>query len=138
MTRRNSNPLSCLLDENGPESIHRAVTLAQEYSAQHAPAHMPSARLAILIEELVTNLYDHGAVGEGFSGELVLDDRGDGLLVTLRDSGAPFDPRQAAELDMPNTERGGGVGLAMIRAWADVLDYRREGAMNRLDLRMRL
>lgn len=97
---------------------------------------MQSARLAILIEELVTNLYDHGGITGGFSGELVLDGHDDGLHITLRDSGPPFDPREAAEVDMPNMERGGGVGLAMIRAWADVIDYRREDDMNRLDLRM--
>lgn len=137
MIRRNFYPLSCQLDENGPESIHRAVTLANDYNAQHVVGDRQSARLAILIEELVTNLYDHGVVAKGFSGELVLQVENDSLCVTLRDSGAPFDPRDAAEVDMPNAVRGGGVGLAMIRAWADVLDYRREDGMNCLLLRMR-
>lgn len=137
MTLRNFKPHSCDIDENGPDSIHRAVGLAQLFGAINAlPQHM-LAKLAILVEEAVTNLYDHGDVAPGFCGSLTISGGSDGVHVTLTDSGAAFDPRSAGEIDMPNEDRGGGVGLAMIRAWADVLDYRRQGDRNVLELTMR-
>lgn len=137
MAPRNFKPLSCDLDENGPESIHRAVALAHLYSTHHGQGDTQSAKLAILVEEIVTNLYDHAVRGAGFSGRLMLADHTGGLRISLWDSGLPFDPRDATALDQPNPERGGGVGLAMTMAWAEVIDYRRDGNSNRLDLRLR-
>lgn len=137
MAVRNFKPLSCDLDENGSESIHRAVALAHLYSTHHGQGDTQSARLAILVEEIVTNLYDHAAPAAGFSGRLMLANDTDGVRISLWDSGPPFDPRDATALDQPNPERGGGVGLAMTMAWAKVVDYRRERDFNRLDLRLR-
>lgn len=134
-----------MLDVNGPESIHRAVTLAQLFSTTNALSPQQGARIAILVEEAVTNLYDHCAVQAGFSGTLTLAwapgptpaSNGGDIYVTLCDSGAPFDPRAAEPIDRPNMDRGGGAGLAIIRAWAEIIDYRSEGGVNRLELKLR-
>ena len=37
---------------------------------------------------------------------------------------------------MPNAERGGGVGLALVKAFAQIESYVSEGGLNRLTLRM--
>ncbi|MFN3820169.1 ATP-binding protein [Blastomonas sp.] len=137
MIRRNFNPHSCELDQNGPESIHRAVSMAQLFSTTNALTPQQQARLAILTEEAVTNLYDHGGARAGFAGTLTLTGDGDSVRVILSDSGPPFDPRTEGEIEMPNAERGGGVGLAMIRAWAEIVDYRTENGINRLELKLR-
>lgn len=137
MNSRNFKPHSCDLDENGPESIHRAVSLVQLFSTTNALTPQQRTKLAILAEEAVTNLYDHGAVGPGFAGSLTLARDAQAVRLVLCDSGHPFDPREEDEIDMPNLERGGGVGLAMIRAWAEIIDYRSENGVNRLDLKLR-
>lgn len=137
MISRNFKPQSCDLDEDGPESIHRAVALTQLFSASNDLAPQHQAKLAILVEEAVTNIYDHAASAPGFTGSLLLAIDAGRVRVTLTDSGPPFDPREADEIEMPNLERGGGVGLAMIRAWADILDYRSEAGLNRLELALR-
>ena len=141
MISRNFNPHSCDLDENGPETIHRAVSLVQLFCANNGLPQQQRAKLAILVEEAVTNLYDHGALTTGFTGTLTIAGDADaepgGVRVTLCDSGPPFDPRAADEIEMPNLERGGGVGLAMIRAWAEIVDYRSESGINWLELRLR-
>jgi serine/threonine-protein kinase RsbW len=137
MIRRNFKPHSCDLDENGPESIHRAVTLVHEFSAAAGLTPQQSAKLAILVEEAVTNLYDHADVQPGFAGSLTLDLDGDSVRVVLCDSGTAFDPRGATETRAPDVERGGGAGLALIRAWAEILDYRSDNGRNRLELTLR-
>jgi serine/threonine-protein kinase RsbW len=137
MIRRNFNPHSCDIDENGPESIHRAVALVQLFSASNALTPKQRVKLAILAEEAVTNLYDHGVVDSAFSGTLTLTSDNGEVRLMLCDSGEPFDPREADEIDMPNIERGGGAGLAMIRAWAEIVDYRSGDGVNRLELKLR-
>lgn len=137
MIGRNFKPHSCELDENGPESIHCAVALVHEFSAASSLTPSHTARLAILVEEAVTNLYDHGQVQPGFTGSLALSDDGDGVGICLCDSGKAFDPREADECHGPDEERGGGAGLALIRAWAEIVDYRSEDGRNQLELKLR-
>lgn len=136
MTARNFKPFRCDLDANGPESVHRAVALAQDFADEHSLSPVQSAKLAVLVEEAVTNVYEHGAADGDLTGWLALYPDPAGVCVTLADSGCPFDPRDAGEVEMPNAERGGGAGLAMIRAWAEIVDYRREDGFNLLELVM--
>jgi anti-sigma regulatory factor (Ser/Thr protein kinase) len=137
MITRNFKPLGCPLDENGPESIHRAVELAQLFCTTNALPDAQQAKLAILVEEAVTNLYDHGGVSTGFCGHIDLYGATDDIRIVLSDSGTAFDLRTADDFEMPNMDRGGGVGLAMIRAWAQIIDYRSEAGINRLELKLR-
>jgi serine/threonine-protein kinase RsbW len=137
MERRNFNPYSCNLTANGPESVHAAVELVQRFCGEHGLAPALRAKLSIVVEEAVTNLYDHGSIAADFAGWVTLDMPGGPVRIVLADNGAPFDPREAEELDLPNVERGGGVGLAMIRAWADILAYRQQDGFNLLELRLR-
>lgn len=137
MIRRNFKPHGCDLDEKGPESIHRAVALVQSFCNANGLSPKQRAKLAILVEEAVTNLYDHGAVTPGFAGHLELTCDEEDICVSLSDTGQPFDPRTADDFDMPNMERGGGVGLEMIRAWARIIDYRSDAGRNLLELQLR-
>ncbi|WP_373487089.1 ATP-binding protein [Blastomonas sp.] len=136
MASRNFIPLSCPLGQNGPESVHQAVNTAHLFSQRNDLAASVAARLAILIEEAVTNIYEHGAAGADMSGDLSLSGDDQTIDIVISDSGTAFDPRSSGEIDLPNMERGGGVGLAMIRAWAEIVDYRRDQGMNCLSLRM--
>jgi anti-sigma regulatory factor (Ser/Thr protein kinase) len=59
------------------------------------------------------------------------------IRICLVDSGKPFDPRRAAP-QSPHQERGGGAGLAIVRAWAEIEDYRSDRNGNRLEVRFPL
>lgn len=94
-----------------------------------------AARLAIIVEELVTNLVEHGGVEEDDEIELTLEGGDGAIRIGLGDSGRAFDPRDSAPTgEIP--DRGGGAGLDLVRAWAEILDYRSRDGWNRLDLRM--
>lgn len=111
------------------------VEAAQAFSEQCSlePGH--SARLAIIIEELVFNLVDHGQIGEDGVIELALT-YDDGVVgIALSDSGVTFDLREAeAEEAIP--ERGGGAGIDLVRAWAEIVNYEQDGGRNKLLLKM--
>jgi anti-sigma regulatory factor (Ser/Thr protein kinase) len=61
-------------------------------------------------------------------------ERADGRArLAVSDAGAAFDPR-APSFEGPNLERGGGAGLELVRAWAELADYRRRRGRNRVVL----
>ncbi|MET0270976.1 MAG: ATP-binding protein, partial [Sphingomonas sp.] len=89
-------------------------------------------RLAIVVEELITNLVEHGEALETRA-NLRIGRRGDGVEICLADRGIAFDPRHSVASDhVP--ERGGGAGVMLILAWATVRSYRRARGTNRLHL----
>lgn len=89
-------------------------------------------RLAIVVEELVANLIDHGDAA-GTIIDLTLARMADGLRLTLDDRGRVFDPR-LAEPPTAIPPRGGGAGLALVAAFARSIYYQRENGFNRLEL----
>lgn len=94
-----------------------------------------ASRLAIVVEELVTNLYDHGGLNDDavFTIEFSLTTSDLGLV--LVDPGKPFDPL-SAKFDRPVPPRGGGAGLNLVREWASQMDYESTAGSNRLRLRL--
>jgi anti-sigma regulatory factor (Ser/Thr protein kinase) len=94
------------------------------------------ARLAVLIEELLVNLFEHAGLGADGHLELELAQEEEGIRLELTDNGPPFDPRTAS-LAQPIPDRGGGVGLAIVRKWAAITDYSPGPPLNRLSLFLR-
>ena len=90
-----------------------------------------------IVEELLTNVLCHGSGGRDVAFRIELTLGSEGLLFALEDDGDPFDPRSAPEVQMPNAERGGGVALALVRAWTEVVSYDSVAGRNRLVLRFR-
>jgi len=93
------------------------------------------ARLAIVIEELIANLYDHGGVAMDDLVELKLSCANRIVTATITDPRLAFDPR-SVEPAQVSPDRDGGVGLGLVHAWADIVDYRSNDGRNRLDLRL--
>jgi serine/threonine-protein kinase RsbW len=121
---------SCL-DANA--SVHLFVELVRGFAGQHRLVDTDGARLAIIVEELVFNLFDHGGVTEGDMIELALTLTDAGVVLALADPGQAYDPRgHRSTQAIP--DRGGGAGLALVAAWTMVIDYRSGDGRNRLDL----
>lgn len=118
----------------GERPVAVAIQLAREFGeATGLPTDVRS-RLCIVVEELAANLRDHGAIGPK-PPRLALTWRRDAIRICLIDFGPPFDPRKFKS--MPSqSDRGGGAGLALVRRWAEVLDYSSDASGNRLELRM--
>lgn len=94
-------------------------------------------KLAIVVEEWLVNVVEHGAVQPGSRIAMRLERGQDLLRLTFSDAGQPFDPREVV-FEGPNMERGGGAGLALIQAWCRIADYRRRAGRNRVVLEMPL
>lgn len=115
-----------------------AVTVAVA-ATRHFALDLPTRvadRLAIIIEELVENLVEHAVQPPGAVIRLGIRVEAGRVWLTLVDEAAPFDPRSAKMMPIP--ARGGGAGLALVRAWTRIEGYDREAGCNVLKLSMPL
>ena len=94
---------------------------------------MDASRLAIIVEELVTNLYDHGGLEADDVFEIELCATATQISIIITDGGTAFDPG-VAELSSAVPARGGGAGLKLLRDWATHIEYRTIAGRNRLAL----
>ena len=117
-----------------------------------APDGSPSARIVLMrgfdergivfytnyqsrkAEELAANAARHGGASAVNVELSALDE---GVSLRFEDDGAPFDPTARSGFVGPDPQTGGGVGLELVLRWCEALAYAREGATNRLDLRLR-
>ena len=131
MGQRESNPDEVRLSLSGPGAVHDATRTAQAYAASAGLDETDAAHLCIIVEELVTNLYDHGGLAAADVVELALAATANGTRLTLTDPGERFDPR-LADSETPTPDRGGGGGLKLLRCWASEIDYQLVDGRNRL------
>ena len=118
-------------------AILTALTAAHEFTREEAVPGELSARLAIVVEELVANILRHGAQNAAVFIDGRMEKLPNGIHLTLIDDGVHFNPKLSLVDKNPNPETGGGSGIPLVRAWSDGLDYRCEGVMNWLELYLR-
>ena len=113
------------------------MRLAHGFAAHAGLEPGAAGRLAVVVEEWVANVVEHGGPQDG--ARIVLRLRlSEGVVsLSVSDAGRPFDPRTAA-FDGPNPERGGGAGIAMISSFCRIAGYVRRAGRNRLVLEMPL
>jgi len=135
MVSSDSNSATVTILCNGGDAVDRMVAAARAFGIDRALETGHAARLSIIVEELVVNLVEHGGVGSDGVIELVLS-HGDGAVgIALSDTGISFDLRTVeSEEEIP--ERGGGAGIDLVRAWAEIVDYGIHAGRNRLLLKM--
>ena len=103
-------------------------------------AFLSSVNLAL--EEALANVIMY-AYPKDAQGEVTLSAKvnGEGILMEIKDMGAPFDPLQQPEanLDVPLEERQiGGLGIHLIKEIMDEVEYARVGGRNVLKMRKKL
>ena len=96
----------------------------------------------LVLEELVQNIVSYG-FPDGRPGEfeLNIDREGADLIIMLSDNGVAFDPFSLAvpDTDLPLEERSiGGLGVHFTRTLMSAYGYRRDGDLNRVELRKSL
>ena len=115
-----------------------ALVAAEDFAHDAGLDARGGARLAVVVEELVSNAIRHGAADGAIMIDLSLTE-GDGeIALALVDDGVAFDPTADRNFSGPDAESGGGVGLALVKAWANAFAYRRADGRNVIELRLRL
>ena len=132
MSRSESNPDRLTRQIRGANSIAQAADAAREFATAQWLDEDELARLCVVVEELVANLYDHGGLTEGDCVELSFLIDPEGINVAITDPGKPFDPWSASR-SVRKSERGGGAGIDIVRAWAQFIGYQSSAEGNRLE-----
>lgn len=114
-------------------AVVRALAIAQLFAEDAGLPDSARDTLSIVIEEWTMNIVEHGLAAPDSLIALRIERIDDLVRLTVSDAGQPFDPREAVSTG-PNLERGGGVGLDLIRAWTRIESYRRRAGRNQLVL----
>jgi serine/threonine-protein kinase RsbW len=133
METSESGPDGMALVLQGSDAVTEASEAARSFGEAQWLSEDESARLCIIVEELVANLYDHGGLTRDHQVKLSFSSEPGGVRIVIIDPGPPFDPRSAPP-ESKRPERGGGAGIDMVRAWAEFVDYAVGDQGNRLEL----
>lgn len=102
-------------------------------SANRVPA-TAASRLELVLEELVSNIICHAYADAGEHAiQIRLEHSVDGIVVTICDDGAPFNPfdRPAPDTSAPLEEREpGGLGIHLVGSMVKESEYQRQGNLN--------
>jgi len=118
-------------------TILQALQFAREFLPESCLDDRARVKVAIIVEELVSNSLHYGGRANDLSLWLSLDDTGDAVVLEMEDDGAAFDPTCDAGFKGPDPETGGGIGLAIVRAWGEEIAYSRRSNRNHLQLTIR-
>ena len=126
-------------------SLQSTAAFAQSFGERHAVPRDTALKVALIVEELLSNTIEHGFGGE--CDELVaisLRASGSELVLTYEDGAPPFDPfasasRRSAAIEGPTEARGvGGLGLRLVGGLPAGAHYAHENGRNRLLITFRL
>jgi serine/threonine-protein kinase RsbW len=116
------------------QTVSHALDLLEGFLDGQSVDDNPRARIAIIVEELVANIVEHGGAPIDVPISLIFERSGAEIILTLSDGGVAFDASAPVEpLELP-PERGGGAGLALVQSWASAMSYSRTDGRNILKL----
>jgi anti-sigma regulatory factor (Ser/Thr protein kinase) len=131
---------------NDLAAIPRVAAELEAFGLGHGIGHRDLNRFNLALEEVLTNAISYGfPAGGRHDIEIQVAWRPDGpdgaaLEATVSDDGVPFDPLAAVppDLGVPVEHRKvGGLGIHLLRALTEEIDYRRDGGRNVLRFRLR-
>lgn len=124
-----------------PARLSEVSELSSMVEAFGDAAGLPDPKVFVInlaLDELITNTVTHGLDGEA-DAEIRIRMRVDGgtLILVMDDNGQPFDPTQDTNADVTSTleERDvGGLGLHLVKTFADRVSYEFVDGRNRLTM----
>jgi serine/threonine-protein kinase RsbW len=123
---------------NRLDALEPAQQRLSSFLTQHGVAGKPLFACEGVLEELLVNLINHAFDdGQDHLIDVQVDLRSGEVQLQFTDDGRAFDATAQAEPQLPSTideARPGGLGLLLVRRWAQGLDYQRDGARNRLSV----
>jgi anti-anti-sigma factor len=132
---------SAITIDNQIGEISRVADLVDEFGRECALTARVVNDMHVALDEVLSNIIHHGYDDRGRHRiEVRLSIDGGEFCADVIDDGRPFDPaRQKLVPINRETARPapGGLGLHFVAAVIDNIRYRRDGAMNRLELRKR-
>ena len=124
--------------KNDPAEIGRLVDLLEAFGPQSGLTDDATFKLTLALDEIVANVVRHGFDDDRehrIEVKVIVDDRT--VTASVEDDGLEFDPREAPvpDLDLPiEMRKPGGLGMHLVRATMDSVEYRRQDGRNILTI----
>lgn len=118
------------------DALEPAQQRVSAFLSDHGLAGRTLYACELVLEEILANLINH-AFDDGREHfiDVQVNLRPGEVVLQFSDDGQAFDPTQQTEPILPATiddARPGGLGLLLVRRWAQGLHYHRDGGRNRL------
>ena len=123
---------------NDLTALETLTTSLEQHLSEAGHADTLRHRLLVIAEELFVNFVHHGGTAEGRF-DIQIDSCEGGVSVRIADDGAPFNPLASVSADVEAAldERDiGGLGLHLVRQFADELAYQRIDERNVVTFRL--
>ena len=118
--------------------VHELARRVEEFGDAHG---LPDPKVYVInlaLDELITNVVMHGFGGvRNPEIRITLRMASHGLVLVVEDNGQPFDPTRDSRPDVASslTERPiGGLGVHLVKSFADRLSYEFTAGWNRVTL----
>jgi serine/threonine-protein kinase RsbW len=126
---------------NDVAELRRLSEWVRSYAADAGLEEDMTSHVDLSLDEALTNIIRHGYHNRPPGAITVsLETLGDRLRVIVADSGREFNPLQYPAPAVPTLLEAApveGLGIHLMRSFADTLEYRREGEQNILTLYFR-
>ncbi len=122
-------------------ALPRLVEFVEGFAEEHEVPPRIVMQLNLALEELVANVIQHGYADTPGKIRLTLERRESHVHASLIDAAPAYDPFSAdePELDAPVEHRTiGGLGVHLVREFADEFGYERRGNENQVRISIRL
>jgi len=123
---------------NSLSEIGRIAAVIEEFCAEHSLGETTANAINLALDELLTNTISYGYDDKGAHAiDVTLVHDRDRVTLTLRDDARAFDPTTAAEPDIEadiDERPVGGLGIHLVRAMMDKVEYQRVDGYNQLTL----
>ena len=131
--------IDLVIDQSKPDQGSLLAAI-DGFAAARALSETLRYRLGLIVDELVTNCIVHGAcLSRGNEIRVTVEDRENELFVEIIDAGQTFDPTATPPPQCPQTGQVavGGVGLSLVRRFAEWAHYNRSDNRNHLRLSLK-
>ncbi|MEQ1693712.1 MAG: ATP-binding protein [Gemmatimonas sp.] len=121
------------------DEVGRVASAFADFAEVHALPALVRRSMLVALDELVMNAVTHGASAGGAGVRVTVEGtlEPDRLVVTVCDSGRPFDPLALASPDTTLSVEDrtlGGLGIYLVRQMMDEVRYSRRGDQNEVVL----
>ena len=124
--------------ESELNALHQVSEAVERFGLEQEWAADLLFQIQLALEELASNVINHGYGEPGHEFEIVIDSSPSSLTIEITDSARAFDPLSDApdaQLDAELEDRRiGGLGVYFVRTMMDEMHYERDGGKNRLTL----
>ena len=127
---------------NDLQEVARVIDMLELFCVEEGILPQQGLRFCLALDELITNILSYGLAGrDDGTITLTVEHRDGALHAELADNGPAFDPF-VSDVEAPSgpveERKVGGLGITLVKAMMDRLEYRRDGGFNRLNMEMKI